>query len=95
MMILFFVMAMCCFSCISSSALTAGIGGSVGPIASFLDAQNQQNDLQSIGTVGEIVGQMCDRCEANSWEGTTLESGGSPCSDLDRQTMCVDQGFLA
>ena len=92
MMMLVVVMAICCFSCISSSAMMAGIGGSAGPIAQFLDSQNQENGIQSAGTIREAAKKLCQKCQAANWEGTTGVGADSPCADLKQD--CIDQGLL-
>ena len=92
MMMLVVVMAICCFSCISSSAMVAGIGGSAGPIAQFLDSQNQENGIQSVGTIREAAKKLCQKCQTANWEGTTGVGADSPCADLKQD--CIDQGLL-
>ena len=93
MMMLVVVMAICCFSCISSSALVAGIGGSAAPIAQFMDAQNQEGDLQSAGeTIGEMAKKMCQECQVANWEGNVTNSD-IPCTEIKQS--CIDDGLLA
>jgi len=86
------VMAICCFSCISSSAIMAGIGGSAGPIAQFLDSQNQENGIQSAGTIREVAKKICQTCQTANWEGTTGVGADSPCADMKQN--CIDEGLL-
>ena len=96
MMLLAVVMAMCCFSCISCSALVAGIGGSAAPIAQFMDAQNQEGTLQSAGTIREAAERLCQECQAANWEGNIdnpLTESNVPCAELKQN--CIDEGLSA
>ena len=89
MMMLVVVMAICCFSCISSSALAAGVSGS----ADFLSTQNQEGDLQSAGeTIGEMAKKMCQGCQVANWEGNVTNSD-IPCTEIKQS--CIDDGLLA
>jgi hypothetical protein len=72
--------------------MMAGIGGSAGPIAQFLDSQNQENGIQSAGNIGEAAKKLCQKCQASNWEGTTGVGADSPCADLKQD--CIDQGLL-
>jgi hypothetical protein len=86
-MMLVVVMAICCFSCISSSAIITGIGGSVAPIVQFSYSRNQENDIQSAGNIREMVVKACNTCKQNNWEGTTRTVSGEviPCSDIKEE----------
>ena len=89
MMMMMVVMAVCCFSSISSLAMIAGIGGSVGPIAQFFDAQ--ENDLQYVGTIGEVAERLCQECQAANWDGNATNTT-VPCAELKQN--CIDEGLL-
>ena len=90
MMMLVVVMAICCFSCISSVTMVAGIGNSLGPLNDRLNSQQgglgnslgPLNDLLNSQQGGlELKTKECKRCQENNWEGTTIEGGGIQCSE--------------
>jgi len=72
--------------------MMAGIGGSAGPIAQFLDSQNQENGIQSAGNIGEAAKKLCQKCQAANWEGTTGVGTDTQCAEI-KQT-CIDEGLL-
>jgi len=86
MMMLVVVMAICCFSCISSVTMVAGIGNSLGPLNDFLNNQQEENNIQSTGNpIREHVVKACNICKQNNWEGTVRtydDDADVPCGDL-------------
>ena len=75
------VMAICCFSCISSVTIGAGISGGL----DNLNSQQGENNSQPEGNIRELVVKACNICKQNNWEGTTRTVDGSadvPCGDL-------------
>ena len=85
-MMLVVVMAICCFSCISSLTLGAGIGNSLGPLNDLLNSQQEENNIQSVGNMREMVVKACNTCKQNNWEGTTGVGDDLPCSNLKEET---------
>jgi hypothetical protein len=81
MMMLVVVMAICCFSCISSATMVAGVGNSLGPLNDLLNSQ--QGGL-------ELVSKECKRCQENNWEGTTIEGGDIQCSEYKKVCIIED-----
>ena len=81
MMMLVVVMAICCFSCISSATMVAGVGNSLGPLNDLLNSQ--QGGL-------ELVSKECKRCQENNWEGTTIEGGDIQCSEYKKICIAED-----
>ena len=90
-MMLVVVMAICCFSCISSLTLGAGIGNSLGPLNDLLNSQQEENGIQSVGTIREAAERLCQECQAANWEGNVGTNSGTPCADLKQD--CIDQGY--
>jgi hypothetical protein len=79
-MMLVVVMAICCFSCISSVTIGAGISGGLDNL------NNQQEENLEGGGIREQVVKACNTCKQNNWEGTTGVGADVPCSDLKEET---------
>jgi len=89
MMMLVVVMAICCFSCISSSAMMAGIGNSLGPLNDLLNSQQEGNIKQAGPSFGELQQINCNKCQQTNWQGSLPGLRGStiPCSEIKAACM--------
>ena len=83
------VMAICCFSCISSVTIGAGISGGLDNL------NNQKEENLEGGGIREQVVKACNTCKQNNWEGTITTTEGKPaeCNKIKDLCVSIEENF--